>query len=362
MFDPSKFRDKNQIRAVSDQIHRISNRNIRLMEVCGGHTAAIHRYGLLSLLPGTISLLSGPGCPVCVSGQTMIDRAVALSQQPNVVITSYGDVIRVPGSSSSLENERGQGGDVRVVYSISEALKIARNNPLKKVVFVGIGFETSAPASAWAIKEAMEHGIKNFFLLSSHKIMPPALEALLKDGAAVDGFIAPGHVSAITGWGMYRPLVERYKIGIVVSGFEPLDIMQSILMLVRQLEEKNPSVGNQYARVVTEHGNRKALELLDNTFQYRDDDWTGLGIIPKSGLGLKPLYTSLDAEQAFPVKVISQPEPKGCLCGEILRGLKRPADCSLFGKRCTPDKPVGACMVSPEGTCSIHYHYNRDRS
>lgn len=327
------------------------------MEVCGGHTAAIHRFGLISLLPHNIRLLSGPGCPVCVSGQHFLDIAIAYSRLPGVIITTYGDLIRVPGSESSLEKEKAAGRDIRIVYSALEALDLAKKIPDKKVVFLGIGFETTAPATAAVIVEAKKVKINNFFVLSAHKIMPPVMKALVKDGVRLDGFIAPGHVSAITGTAIYDDLATVYGLGVVVAGFEPADLMQAILMLVRQIENGSPKVEVQYKRVVQDQGNKIAQSLMNEVFELRDDHWRGLGLIPLSGLKIAKAFSEFDAEQHFTVSIPEASEPKGCICGLILRGLKTPTDCSLFAESCTPTDPVGACMVSAEGTCATYYKY-----
>lgn len=352
-----EYRKKDLIISVSDRIKAVSKKDIVLMEVCGGHTMAIQRFGLPSLLPPTIRLISGPGCPVCVSSQHFIDMAMAYSKIPGVIITTYGDLIRVPGSTTSLEKERAKGSEVRIVYSVLESLEIAKTHPDKKVVFLGIGFETTAPATAAAILQARKEGITNFFVLSAHKVMPPVMKALVAEGVKIDGFIAPGHVSAITGTAIFNELATVCGLGVVVSGFEPVDMMQAILMLVVQIEAGAPKVEIQYQRVVHSEGNKIAQRMLDDVFELRDDRWRGLGVIPKSGLGIRDEFSSFDAEKHFQVEVPESTEPKGCICGQILRGLKTPVDCGLFGKKCTPSDPVGACMVSGEGTCATYYKY-----
>ena len=318
---------------------------------------AIHRFGLTSLLPSTIRLISGPGCPVCVSSQHFIDMAMAYSKIPGVIITTYGDLIRVPGSLTSLERERANGSDVRIVYSVLESLEIAKSNPDKKVVFLGIGFETTAPLTAAAILQAQKENIPNFFVLSAHKVMPPVMKALVDEGVKIDGFIAPGHVSAITGTAIYEELASVCGLGVVVSGFEPVDMMQSVLMLTQQIESGIPKVEVQYQRVVHSDGNKVAQQVLKDVFKLRDDSWRGLGIIPLSGLKIREELSAFDAEKQFTVDVPESTEPRGCICGQILRGLKTPVDCPLFAKKCTPSDPVGACMVSGEGTCATYYKY-----
>jgi len=328
------------------------------MEVCGGHTMAVQKFGIPSLLPGHITLLSGPGCPVCVSGNRFIDHAVALSRLEDVIITTFGDLVRVPGSSSSLEREKAKGADIRIVYSVLDALRIAKENPLHNVVFLGIGFETTAPTSAAAVVKASDLNIQNFFLLSSHKVMPPAMEALIDEGVKLDGYIAPGHVSTITGSGIYREIPEKYGLGCVISGFEPVDLLQSVYMLIRQCEAGVPKVEIQYKRAVKEEGNVKAQKLLAEVFEPADEWWRGLGILKDSGLKLREKYRRFNAEQ-INVDIEETVEPKGCICGEILKGVKTPKDCKLFGAVCNPSRPVGACMVSPEGACHAWYRYNK---
>ena len=352
-----EYRNKDLILSVSEKLKSVSKKEIVLMEVCGGHTMAIHRFGLHELLPPTIRLISGPGCPVCVSSQHFIDKAMAYSKVPGVIITTYGDLIRVPGSSTSLEKERANGSDVRIVYSVLESLEIAKDNPEKKVVFLGIGFETTAPLTAAAILQAKKENISNFYVLSAHKVMPPVMKALVDEGVKIDGFIAPGHVSAITGTAIYDDLASIYRLGVVISGFEPADMMQSILMLTTQIEAGIPKVEVQYQRVVQHDGNKVARKVLEDVFELRDDSWRGLGIIPLSGLKIREELSSFDAEREFNVEVPASTEPRGCICGQILRGLKTPLDCPLFARKCTPSDPVGACMVSGEGTCATYYKY-----
>jgi len=352
-----EYRNKELILAVSQELKTISKKEITLMEVCGGHTTAIHRFGLHSLLPSNIRLLSGPGCPVCVSTQHFLDTAIACSKIPGTIITTYGDLIRVPGSVSSLEKEKANGQDIRIIYSVLEAVEFARKNPEKRVIFLGIGFETTAPATAAAIIEAKKEKLSNFFVLSAHKVMPPVMKALVEDGVKIDGFIAPGHVTAITGTAIYNDLASVSGLGVVIAGFEPADLMQAILMLVRQVESGSPKVEIQYQRVVHSEGNKIAQGLIAKVFELKDDQWRGLGVIPKSGLKIRDDFSSFDAEKHFKVTVPEPAEPKGCICGLVLRGLKTPNECSLFATTCTPSDPVGACMVSTEGTCATFYKY-----
>jgi hydrogenase expression/formation protein HypD len=352
-----EFRDRELISTLVDAIRHKSASNIRLMEVCGGHTLAVRKYGIQHLLPSTIELLSGPGCPVCVTDRTAIDQSIALAKIPGVIVTTYGDLIRVPGSESTLNQEKALGADVRIVYSTLDALEIARSNPEKKVVFLGIGFETTTPSSAVAIFEAGKQNISNFFLLSMHKLMPPAMAGLIEQGIRIDGYIGPGHVTTIAGAGMYDNLVKKHRISVVVSGFEPVDLLQSILLLVNMKEEGRYGTEIQYKRAVTREGNAKARELVNLIFEPTDDTWRGLGVIPLSGLKIRSEFSRFDAALHFNLVIKPVPEPKGCLCGEVLRGMKKPDQCALFGGLCTPVNPVGACMVSGEGACQAWYQY-----
>lgn len=355
-----EFRSKELVLELARQIKEISKKKIRLMEVCGGHTMSIQKFGIPSLLPENITLVSGPGCPVCVSDRKYVDQAIAYSRLEDVIITTYGDLIRIPGSTSSLDIEKANGADVRIVYSVLDALKIAKENSAKKIIFLGIGFETTAPSSAAGVINAHAQGIENFFLFSSHKIMPPAMAALIDEGVTIDGYIAPGHVSTITGSGIYIEIPKKYNLGVVISGFEPVDLLRSILMLVKQIESEKYSVENEYSRVVKDEGNVKAQQMLEEIFELRDEWWRGLGVLPKSGMKVRAKYKKYDAEEMIPVEVEPTKEDKGCICGEILKGLKAPKDCKLFAKACNPNDPVGACMVSHEGACNAHYRFNRD--
>lgn len=354
-----EYRDKTLVLSLSKEIKRISKKQIKLMEVCGGHTMSIQKFGIPYLLPDTVELISGPGCPVCVTSRGYIDKAVAYSRLENVIITTYGDLIRVPGSTSTLEKERAVGADVHIVYSILDALEIAKANPAKKIVFLGIGFETTAPSSAAGIIKARMAGINNFFVYSAHKVMPPAMEQLIDDGVKIDGYIGPGHVSTITGEGIYKNIPKKYGLGVVISGFEPVDLMESILMLVKQIENNDQKVEIQYTRAVKPEGNIRAQQMLDEVFEYGDDWWRGLGVLKNSGLKNRETYAMHDSEKNIEVEVEPLIEPKGCICGEILRGVAKPKDCKLFAKGCTPSNPVGSCMVSSEGTCQAYYLYNR---
>ncbi len=321
---------------------------------------SIHKFGIPSLLPENIKLLSGPGCPVCVTSRYFIDDTVACSKIDDVILTTLGDLIRVPGTETSLYREKSAGRDIRIVYSVLDAIKIAEDNRDKKIVFPGIGFETTAPLSAAAILQATEIGLDNFYILSAHKIMPPVMAALIDEGVNIDGYICPGHVSVITGTQIYEPIVKNYALGCVVSGFEPLDILQSIYMLVHQIEKGRPELENQYCRAVKPEGNIKAQKIMYRVFETSDDWWRGIGTIPDSGLSLTDEFKAFDAGQLFEsLPRTHSDKDKGCICGEILKGLKTPVDCPLFSKACTPVDPVGACMVSSEGSCAAWYKYAR---
>lgn len=328
------------------------------MEVCGTHTMAIFHHGIRSILPPGIRLISGPGCPVCVTPTSFIDRAVAYARQDGVILATFGDMIRVPGSTSSLISEKAGGADVRVVYSATDALKMAGNNPDRRVVFFAAGFETTAPTIAAAVLSARSHRLRNFFILCACKVLPPALRALAESGdLKIDGMICPGHVSAVTGTGIYRFLADDYSVSCAVTGFDPLDIMESVAVLAYQICRGRPAVFNQYGRVVRESGNPRALDLVNRVFTGEDSQWRGLGIIPRSGLKLREEYMDLDAGTVIPVETGPPQERPGCLCGRILQGLNTPPDCPLFATACTPEDPAGPCMVSPEGTCAAYFKY-----
>ena len=352
-----EYRDKRLVGVLVDEIRKTSRNPFRIMEVCGGHTVAIRKFGIPALLPPTVQLLSGPGCPVCVTERSYIDKAILLARLPGTLITTYGDLMRVPGSSSSLEKEKANGAMIRMVYSPLDSLEIARQHPDREIIFLGIGFETTSPASAVTILRAKREKLNNFHLLSAHKIMPPAMEMLIDHTVQIDGYICPGHVSTITGSGAYTSIVEKYGLGCVITGFEPTDLLQGILMLVKQFESKDPKVEIQYKRAVRPEGNKKALGYLDKAFELKDDRWRGLGLVPKSGFRLKKEYREFEAESFFEMNIPESKEEKACICGEILKGLKRPPECRLFGRACTPENPVGACMVSPEGACQAYFRY-----
>jgi hydrogenase expression/formation protein HypD len=357
----TEFRNSEVAQGLIARINRISKHSARFMEFCGGHTVAIFRYGIRQVLPKTIEMVSGPGCPVCVTATTDIDKSIALAQIPGVIITTFGDMLKVPGSRSSLQKARAGTADVRMVYSPLDALKIAIENPEKSVAFLGIGFETTAPGVAASVLQAEEQNIRNYYVLSQHKLSPPAIRAILNAGEVkLSGLICPGHVSAITGSHVWEFIAKDFGIPCVVSGFEPLDILQCIDMLTNQVENKESKVEIAYRRSVTREGNTHAQKLMDNVFEPCQANWRGIGVIPGSGLKLRKLYKHHDAEVKFDIKVAPSIEPKGCLCGEVLRGVKIPLDCSLFRKVCTPESPVGPCMVSSEGSCSAYFLYGSE--
>jgi len=353
-----EFRDVELAKKVVARIKQISTRPTRLMEFCGGHTVSIMRSGLRQLLPPTVEMLSGPGCPVCVTANADIDKAIALAGMPDVIVTTFGDMMKVPGSYSSLQQARADEADVRIVYSTQDALQIAKGNPAQSVVFIGIGFETTAPTIAASIVQAQSEGIKNYYVLCLSKLCPPIMKALLDLGELkLDGIMCPGHVSVIIGSRPYAFIPRDYGVACVVSGFEPLDMLLSVEMLVKQVETGKPKVEIAYRRGVNPLGNRTALELMDRVFDVGSADWRGIGTVPASGLKIKKKFERFDAEQAFTISTEPAKEPKGCSCGDILRGVKTPVECKLFRKTCTPEHPVGPCMVSSEGSCAAYYQY-----
>ena len=353
-----EFHNAAAARGLVAAIERTVSRSLNLMEVCGTHTVAIFRHGIRQLLPPPLSMLSGPGCPVCVTTNADIDKAIALAEQPGVTLVTFGDMMKVPGSYQSLQQVKADGSDVRVVYSPRDAVCMARDNPRRPVVFLAVGFETTAPTIAAALLEAEALGLKNFYLISVHKLIPPAMRALLTAGEVrIDGFICPGHVSVVIGSQPYQFIPQQYGVPCVITGFEPLDVLQGIEMLLRQIAEGRAEVEIQYRRGVRPEGNPLARELVSRVFETSDADWRGLGCIPGSGLKLRPEYKRFDAEEAFAIKPPPAKEHKGCLCGDVLRGVKTPPECPLFAKACTPERPVGPCMVSSEGTCAGWYQY-----
>ncbi len=355
-----EFRDPVIARKILNQIHATVTRPWVIMEICGGQTHAIIRNGIDQLLPKEIELVHGPGCPVCVTPLEEIDRAIAIASRPEVIFTSFGDMLRVPGSEKDLFMVRSEGGDVRTVYSPLEAVQIARDNPDKEVVFFAVGFETTAPGNAMAIHVAAREGLTNFSEIVSHVTVPPAMETLLSSpNNRVQGYLAAGHVCTIMGWEEYEPIAEKYKVPIVPTGFEPMDILEGILMVVQQLEAGEYRVENQYVRSVKRSGNTNAQSLIQEIFQIVDQKWRGIGTIPKSGLGIRPEYAQYDAVRKFSVKDLKTDEPEECISGIVLQGLKKPHECSAFGTTCTPENPLGATMVSSEGACAAYYKYQR---
>lgn len=355
-----EFRDEALCRQIADSIRQKQTRPWRIMEVCGGQTHAIVRFGIDKLLPESLTLLHGPGCPVCVTPVEMLDRALAIASRPGVIFCSFGDMLRVPGSSGDLFSAKSAGADVRMMYSPLDALQIAEKNPTREVVFFAVGFETTAPAHAMAVKEAVRRKITNFSLLVSHVLVPPAIEALLSSTECrVDAFLAAGHVCTIMGLDEYHPLAARHRVPIVATGFEPADILQGISMCVAQLEEGRAEVENQYTRSVKSQGNEVARRAVVDVFRVVPRKWRGIGEIPQSGLGLREAFASFDAEKRFGVDAVVANESAECQSGLVLQGILKPSACPAFGVRCTPEKPLGATMVSSEGACAAYYRYRR---
>ena len=355
-----EYRDGELAQQLAREIHRITTRPWNIMEVCGGQTHAIVKFGIDELLPKQITLIHGPGCPVCVTPLEMIDKALEIAARPGVLFTSFGDMLRVPGSTTDLLRVKAQGGDVRMVYSPLDAVKLAEQNPAKEVVFYGVGFETTAPATALAVFQASQKGLQNFSMLISHVLVPPVIEALMSaPDCRVQGFLAAGHVCAIMGYAEYLPLAAKHRVPMVVTGFEPLDILQGILMCVQQLESGRAEVENQYARAVRPEGNPPAQALVRAVFRVVPRKWRGVGEIPASGLALSAAYAAFDAELRFGLTDHCVAEPADCLSGPVLRGLIKPHECPAFAARCTPEHPLGATMVSSEGACAAYYRYRR---
>jgi len=355
-----EYRDAKAVRKVADAIAQITIRQWMIMEVCGGQTHAIVKYGIDQFLPKEISLIHGPGCPVCVTSVELINQAIAIASREDVIFCSFGDMLRVPGSEKDLLSVKALGGDVRIVYSPLDAVKIAKERPDKQVVFFAVGFETTAPATAMAAYQAHRQGLNNFSMLVAHVRVPPAMEAILSaPHNRVQGFLAAGHVCTVMGYIEYEPIVAKYKVPIVVTGFEPLDIIQGIYMCIRQLESENFKVENEYSRSVRREGNLAAQKIIQEVFEIIPRKWRGIGEIPASGFGLKPEYFKLDAQSKFGVGSISTDESPECISGLILQGLKKPFECTAFAIRCTPEHPLGATMVSSEGACAAYYQYRR---
>ncbi|MBB5916727.1 hydrogenase expression/formation protein HypD [Nocardia transvalensis] len=357
-----EYRDPVLARRLLAELRATATRPWAIMEVCGGQTHTLVRQGIDELLPAGIRMIHGPGCPVCVTPLEMIDRAVEIAARPEVVFTSYGDMLRVPGSRGDLLGVKARGGDVRVVYSPLDAVAVARDNPDREVVFFAVGFETTAPANAMAVLHAARTGVGNFSVLVSHVLVPPAMTAVLDaPGNRVQGFLAAGHVCAVMGWAEYEPIAARYRVPIVVTGFEPLDLLEGILMTVRQLESGRAAVENQYARAVRRSGNTAAREAIRRVFRVGDRNWRGIGTIPASGLCLAPEFAAHDAQRRFGTSADGSVETTECIAGAILRGTAEPTDCPAYGARCTPRTPLGAPMVSAEGTCAAYYTAGRRR-
>lgn len=357
-----EYRDADAAKKYAEMIRAVTTREWTMMEICGGQTHTIVKYGIDHLLPGEITLVHGPGCPVCVTPLEIIDKAIAIAGRDDVIFTSFGDMLRVPGSSKDLLTVKSEGGDVRIVYSPLDAVKLAKQNPGRKVVFFAVGFETTAPANAMAVWQARLEHVDNFSVLTSHVLVPPAMEAILSSPShLVQAFLAAGHVCTVMGYEDYFPIAEKYRAPIVVTGFEPVDILQGIYMAVKQLEEGRVEVENQYSRAVRREGNIPARKLLSDVFEVIDRKWRGIGTIPKSGWGLKPEFEKHDAEKIFEVAGIEAQESPDCIAGQIMQGMKKPHECSAFGKECKPEHPLGAPMVSSEGACAAYFNYGRFR-
>ncbi|MBL7472312.1 hydrogenase formation protein HypD [Robertkochia sediminum] len=353
-----EYRNREATEVFLKKISETVTRPWKIMEICGGQTHGLVRNGILELLPQEVQMIHGPGCPVCVTPKSLIDMAVQLMEQ-GVIMCSFGDMVRVPGTSKSLLQAKADGGDLRILYSPIEAVTVARENPDREVVFFAVGFETTAPANALSVLHAKKEGLTNFSLLVSHVLVPPAMEAILEDEfCAIDAFLGAGHVCAIMGMEAYFPIAERYKVPIVVTGFEPLDLAEGIYMAVKQLEEKRVEVENQYSRVVKREGNTAAIKVIEEVFEISQREWRGIGPIPDSGFRLKEAYADFDAERKFQVRSNTSEQASGCIAGEILKGLKKPHECKFFGKECTPAQPLGAPMVSSEGACAAYYHFS----
>ena len=353
-----EYRDAEAASLLARAIHRITTKAWAIMEICGGQTHAIIKFGVDELLPKDITLIHGPGCPVCVTPLELIDKAIEIASRPEVIFCSFGDMLRVPGTSKDLLFVKANGGDVRIVYSPLDAVKLAQQSPDRQVVFFAVGFETTAPANAMAVYQAKRQGVSNFSILVSHVLVPPAIEAILSSPTnRVQGFLAAGHVCTVMGYTEYEPIAQKYRVPIVVTGFEPLDILQGVYLCVKQLEEGRAEVENQYARSVRKEGNQAAQQLIREVFQIVHRKWRGIGAIPQSGLGLRDEYADFDAERRFDVVSHHVEEPSECISGLVLQGVKKPHECPAFGARCTPEHPLGATMVSSEGACAAYYRY-----
>ncbi|TMM56714.1 hydrogenase formation protein HypD [Maribacter algarum] len=355
----SEYRDADLAKKYLDEIRATVTQPWNIMEVCGGQTHSLVKNGIMTLLPDEVQMIHGPGCPVCVTPLNLIDKAIYLAEEKDVILCSFGDMLRVPGSKKSLLQTKAAGADIRILYSPLEAVQLASENPDREVVFFAVGFETTAPANALSIDKADDLGLTNYSILASQVLVPPAMEAVIEDEESkIDAFLAAGHVCTIMGMEEYYPLVAHYKIPMVVTGFEPVDLLQGILLTVQQLEKGEALLQNQYSRVVKPEGNRKAQELLHKIFEVTDREWRGIGNIPKSGFELRSKYASFDANLKFSIDIPKVEEPKECIAGLVLKGIKKPMECSQFGKKCTPQNPMGAPMVSSEGACAAYYHFS----
>ena len=356
----SEFRDPELVKEHLDQIKKTVTRPWKIMEVCGGQTHSLVKNGLLNLLPDEIQMVHGPGCPVCVTPLNLIDKALYLAEEKNVILCSFGDMLRVPGSKKSLLEAKASGADVRILYSPLEAVKLAQQNPDREVVFFAVGFETTAPANALSVLHAHKLGVTNYSILTSHVLVPPAIEAVMDDEeSSIQAFLAAGHVCTIMGIQEYEPIVNKYQIPIVVTGFEPVDLLQGILKVVEQLESGASKLENQYSRVVRPEGNPQAIKIIHEVFNIKDREWRGIGTIPESGYELKPTYAQYDANIKFDVNIEEVSESEDCIAGQILKGIKKPNECPQFGKKCKPEFPLGAPMVSSEGACAAYYHFHQ---
>jgi hydrogenase expression/formation protein HypD len=357
-----EFRNKNYVRSIAEKIKKnYPGGEHKIMEVCGTHTMAIARFGIREMMPEGLRLISGPGCPVCVTPTSILNAAISLSEVENAVIVTFGDMMRVPGTEKTLEVRKAEGADIRVLYSVLDMLSIAGEEKEKNFIFISVGFETTTPGIAMSILETEKMGLANVSFLVANRFVIPAMDALCKSGESrIDGFLCPGHVSVIIGYGSYRSIADQYGIPCVVSGFEPVDILLAVEDIVRRVTEKRGGVGNAYSRVVTEEGNKHAVEIMNRVFQPVEAEWRGIGFIPESGLALREEFEHLDALKRFGVELVSHPDPKGCRCGDVLKGLIIPPECALFATRCKPESAVGPCMVSSEGSCAAYYKYGGD--
>ncbi|WP_339654429.1 hydrogenase formation protein HypD [uncultured Maribacter sp.] len=355
----SEYRDPELAKKYLEEIKKTVTQPWSIMEVCGGQTHSLVKNGIIEMLPKTVTMIHGPGCPVCVTPLNIIDKAIHLALEENVILCSFGDMLRVPGSKKNLLEAKAEGADIRILYSPLEAVRIAEDNPEKEVVFFAVGFETTAPANALSVIHAHRKELKNYSILTSHVLVPPVIKAVIDDEESkIDGFLAAGHVCTIMGNSEYHPLSKTYEVPIVVTGFEPLDVLQGILMVVRQLEANEAQVENQYARIVKEEGNPEAQKMIHQIFEIKNQVWRGIGEIPDSGYQVRPEYADFDAKRKFKIEIPEAPENPDCISGQIMKGLKKPFECSQFGKKCKPTNPLGAPMVSSEGACAAYYHFS----